>query len=68
MPTPLTVEQLVPLVEALPPEERARLVRLLVGTPDADASLYSVRPTSRDEFSSDEDPLEWDSGGWENVT
>ncbi|MCC6368780.1 MAG: hypothetical protein IT165_35100 [Bryobacterales bacterium] len=61
----LTVEEIVPLVEALPPEERARLVRLITGLHDS--SIYAARPPAGDEFSTDEDPLAWDSEGWENV-
>ena len=65
MPNPLTVEEIVPLVEALPPEERARFVRLITGLDDL--SIYAARPPAGDEFSTDEDPLAWDSEGWESV-
>ncbi len=63
----LTVEEIVPLVEALPPEERARLVRLITGSLNADSAFYSTRPPASDEFSTDDEPLAWDSEGWENV-
>jgi hypothetical protein len=65
---PTTVEEIVPLVEALSPIERARLLRLLAVTGTDDASVYSATPPSAEEFSVDEDPLAWDGEGWENVT
>ena len=33
----------------------------------ADTTAYHSLPPTRDEFSTDEDPLSWDSEGWENV-
>ena len=38
------VEEIVPLVEALSPQERARLVRLITGTASSDSSLYQAIP------------------------
>ncbi|MBC8028576.1 MAG: type II toxin-antitoxin system prevent-host-death family antitoxin [Pyrinomonadaceae bacterium] len=35
--------------------------------PAADAALYQSPLPSRDEFSTDEEPLAWDADGWENV-
>ena len=35
--------------------------------PAADAAIYQSLPPARDEFSTDEEPLAWDTGGWENV-
>jgi hypothetical protein len=67
MPGPTTVEELVPLVEALSPRERARLLRLITWTRNVDSSVYEAIPPRPDEFSADEDPLAWDSEGWENV-
>ena len=67
MPGPLTVEQIVPLVEALPPAERARLLRLIIASSNTDSSIYAASPPSGAEFSTDEDPLAWDSEGWEDV-
>jgi hypothetical protein len=58
---------MVPLINALPPEERARLVRLITGSADADSSIYQARPPAGDEFSTDEEHLAWDGEGWENV-
>ena len=33
----------------------------------ADAAMYQSLPPSRDEFSTDEEPMAWDGDGWENV-
>ena len=35
--------------------------------PAADAAVYQSLPPARDEFSTDEEPLAWDTEGWENV-
>jgi len=35
--------------------------------PAGDASTYQSLPPSRDEFSSEDEPLAWDADGWENV-
>lgn len=64
---PTTVEEIVPLVEALSPAERARLLRLITRTGNLDSSVYDAMPPSPQEFSADEDALAWDSEGWENV-
>jgi hypothetical protein len=67
MPSQLTVEDIVPLVAALTPQERLRLLRLMVGHSNDDGLLYKTIPTAPDEFSSEGDPLDWDSEGWENL-
>lgn len=67
MASPLTVEQIIPLVEALPLAERARLVRLITASPTSDSSIYASRPPASNEFSTDEELLAWDSNGWESV-
>ena len=67
MPQPLTANDLLPLVARLAPGERDRLVRLIEATSERDASVYGMTPPKRDEFSSDEEPLAWDSEGWENL-
>ncbi len=65
---PTTVEEIVPLVEALSPLERVRLLCLITTTTrKIDSSVYEAIPPSPEEFSADEDPLAWDSEGWENV-
>ena len=67
VPHPLTVEQIVPLVEALPPAERARLLRLILASSNVDSSINAASPPSGIEFSTGEELLAWDSDGWEDV-
>jgi hypothetical protein len=67
MPQPLTANDLLPLVARLAPGERDRLVHLIEATSERDASVYGMAPPGRGEFSSDEEPLAWDSEGWENL-
>ena len=64
---PSTVEEIVPLVEALSPLERDRLLRLITSAQSVDSAVYAAIPPTPEEFSADEDPLAWDSEGWENV-
>ena len=68
MSMPLSVEEIVPLVAALPPEERARLLRAIRGLEGADSAAYMSTPPVDHEFSSDDDPLAWDGEGWEDIT
>ena len=35
--------------------------------PASDPAAYRAHPPAASEFSSDEDSLAWDAGGWENV-
>lgn len=63
----LTVEEIVPLVEALAPLERSRLLRLITKFPNDDATMYELIPPARDEFFVKEDPLAWDGEGWEKI-
>jgi hypothetical protein len=64
----MTVEELLPLVARLTPGERARLLRLIAASRDGiAAAAYAAIPPGADEFSSDENPLEWESSGWEEV-
>ena len=39
-----TVEEIVPLVEALSPPERARLLRLITRAQNVDSSVYEAIP------------------------
>jgi hypothetical protein len=55
-----TVEEIVPLVEALSPQERLRLFRLITGAATGDSSLYQAIPPTSQEFSTDEDPLAYE--------
>jgi hypothetical protein len=68
MAQPLTAEDILPLVQKLAPDERLRLLRLITAaSPERDALLYQQTPPGRDELSADEEPLAWDSAGWEDV-
>ena len=62
----LTADNILPLVGALTPKERERLLRLIATPQGADAKLYRFVPPSHDEFTADEYPLAWDAEGWEN--
>lgn len=63
----LTADDILPLIAALAPKERERLIRLIAPRENADASIYQSEAPAHDEFSTDEEPLAWDAGGWENV-
>ena len=73
----LTAEDLKPLVHKLSPEERHRLVHIVL-THDVrpacsaardDADAYRRQPVSTDEFvSSAQDPLSWDADGWDEFS
>ena len=71
MPSQLTAGDIVPLIAALTPQERTRLLRLItrLQSPDSgnDASLYGAIPLRNEEFSADEEPLAWEGEDWENV-
>jgi hypothetical protein len=64
----LTADDILPLVVALPARERARLLRLIASRQGSDASMYRSVPASRDEFSTDDEPLAWDAEGWEDLS
>jgi len=63
----LTADDILPLVACLPPQERARLLRLITTPLTADEIVYRSVPPTRDEFSTDEDSLAWDADGWEGI-
>jgi hypothetical protein len=67
MPTPLTADDIIPLIASLTPLERVRLLRFIAISQGTDASFYGSLPPSREEFSSDEEPLVWDAGGREGI-
>ena len=68
MSKPLSADDILPLVARLTPQECLRLLRLIGLQPRAnDGDAYRALPPTREEFSSDEDPLAWDSEGWEDV-
>jgi hypothetical protein len=62
---PMTADDILPLIANLPPQERARLMRLITQQSGSDeAAIYAAIPPGRDEFTSDEEPLGWDAEGW----
>jgi hypothetical protein len=66
MAKPMTAEDILPLVAGLAPRERVRLLRLIAASPGVNAAMaYDAIPPGRDEFSTDEEPLEWEADGWE---
>jgi hypothetical protein len=65
MPRSLTADDIMPLVASLPDSERARLIEWITSLHDADSSAYKSAPPTRDEFSSDDEPLAWEADGWE---
>ena len=68
MAKPLSADDILPLVACLTPQERLRLLRLISVRPGADdRDAYRALSPIREEFSSDEEPLAWDSEGWEGV-
>lgn len=72
MPSRITVDDIVPLIAALTPHERIRLLRLIARpqsplVPSDDASLYHAMPPNNEEFSSDEELLGWEGEDWEKV-
>ena len=68
MAKPLTADDILPLVACLAPQERVRLLRLMTVRPATDpGAVYQALPPTDGEFSTDEDPLSWDAGGWEDA-
>lgn len=62
-----TPEEILPLIAGLVPEERVRLIRLVLDLPNEDASAYVKMPVRGDEFSSNnDDALAWDAEGWDS--
>ena len=68
MPKSLTADDIVPLVAALTPAERVRLLRLITRSHGRDEAVYRSSPPGPDEFSADEESLAWEAEGWEDVT
>jgi hypothetical protein len=67
MPKALTAEDILPLVAALTPAERVRLLRLIARPSGPDEAVYRSLPAGPNEFSADDEPLAWEAEGWENV-
>jgi len=63
----LTAEDILPLVAALTPDERERLLHLIASPKRGDQAVYALKPPRCDEFSSDDELLAWEAEDWENV-
>ena len=62
----MTVDDILPLVANLTPQERARLWQPMSSRPSADAaSGYGALPPGEEEFLTDDEPLAWEAEGWE---
>ncbi len=64
---PLTASDFWPLILKLPHGERVRLAKLALraAATDDSSAAYAAAPPAPDEFSSDDEPLAWESQGWE---
>jgi hypothetical protein len=65
MPTPFTVDDLLPLIAKLSSEERQRLLRLAFPQGSTDAGADAAQPVTLGEFGNDDDALAWEAEGWE---
>jgi hypothetical protein len=68
MSDPLTASDFWPLILKLPHDERVRLAKLALraaASDDSSAAAYAAAPPAPDEFSSEDEPLAWESQGWE---
>jgi hypothetical protein len=68
----VTVEDLLPLVAKLTRDERIRLAQLALQAPASEeeegpAEVYRIAPVQGHEVADREDPLSWESGGWEGI-
>ncbi|HEX4341721.1 MAG TPA: hypothetical protein VH062_37690 [Polyangiaceae bacterium] len=69
MSEPLTAHDLWPLVLKLPHDERVRLAKLaLRAAATDDAAAYRAAPPDVGEFASDDQPLAWESEGWDEFS
>ncbi|MHB8798062.1 MAG: hypothetical protein ACYDBY_06310 [Thermoanaerobaculia bacterium] len=69
---PVTVEDLLPLVGKLTRAERIRLAQLALQAEDSEeregpAEVYRIAPVQGHEVAYSEDPLSWESEGWEGI-
>jgi hypothetical protein len=62
----LTADDVLPIVAALTPQERARLLKLMASPYGGDEFVYSLIPPTGEEFLADDEPLAWDADGWED--
>lgn len=69
--TPLTAQDLWPLVAKLSRDEQVRLAKLALATAaqtlHADIWRYRASSPAPDEFSSTDDPLAWDGDCWNGL-
>lgn len=68
----VTVEDLLPLVAKLTRDERIRLAQLALQAEDSEkregpAEVYRIAPVQGHEVADNEDPLSWESEGWEGI-
>jgi hypothetical protein len=63
--SPLTANDLLPLVARLAPQERKRLLTLLQQAGERDATIYQMSPPKAGEFNSEDESLAWDADGWD---
>ena len=62
----LTADDLWPLVEKLPPEQKVKLARRALAAVGAgsDAEKYRAMPPTEDELGGDKDGAAWEAEGW----
>lgn len=66
MESPLTAQDLWPLVKKLTPSgRRLATVALRASAGGSPSEAYRAAPPGADEFSSDDEPLAWDADGWD---
>lgn len=68
----MTVEDLLPLVAKLTRDERIRLAQLALQPVNSEeregpAEAYRIAPVQGHEVADSEDPLSWESEGWEGI-
>ena len=65
MPRLLTADDIMPLVASLTDSERVKLLKWIESPHGTDAAAYMAAPPAPDEFSGDDDPIDWESDGWD---
>ena len=64
----ITADDVLPIAAKLALQERLRLIHLLTEQLITDdATLYNRVIPGRDEFSTDEELLSWETEGWEDI-
>lgn len=71
MSTPLTAEDLVPIIARLSHDEQVRLAKIALraaaSSSYAETAAYRTAPPGPTEFTSDDEALAWEADGWEGV-